>query len=141
MVLLEVVLGLALFFITAVFVMDGLSASLRAVDKARLDSTAADLTVTVMSEIQLGLVPMQDEGPHPFDRLGYEQWTWEIVVMELDDLTQFPQLKQVEAIIRNDDEQFTHRKSQLMWEDPNAGEEEEAEEELPELPGVPGGLP
>ena len=116
--LMEVVAALSIFFIAAVFVMDGLNASLRAVHRARVEADAADLAVTVLSDVQLGQLKIKSEPPKPVDEKLFPGWTWELAVSPVDDLNDVPLLKRVEVIIRNTSEKYTYRMAQLVWDDP-----------------------
>lgn len=146
-VLLEVVLAMSLFFMTATFVMNGLNGSMGAVSTAKLEADAADLAVTVLSEVQLGLIPLNSDGPVAIDLKGYEGWAWQLVVEDSQNTTDLPELKQIAIVIRHDDEDFTHRTSHLLWNNPNRGAapaEDPALNELgipDELGNLPGVLP
>lgn len=145
-VLLEVVLAMSLFFMTTAFVLTGLNTSMQAVHNAKLDANAANLAVTVLSQVQMGLIPMVDTGPEAFDQVDREAWTWQIVVTPLQDRQDLPQLKQIEIIIRNDQQNFTIRESQMMWENPAMYADPNAQQipgDIPTIPGggLPGGLP
>lgn len=144
-VLLEVVLAIALFFMTATFVMSALNGSLSAVRTAQLDADAGDLAVTVLSEVQLGLIPLNNDGPVPIELKGYEGWTWQLTVNDEQSTAQIADLKQIEIRLRHEAEDYTHRTSHLIWNNPNRGlppEESEGTDaldipsELGDLPGV-----
>jgi hypothetical protein len=128
--LLEVVLALSIFFVTAVFVLDGLNSATRAVRRARLDAQAADLSVTVWSLVQLGEIEMADDGPVQFDEpapIVSDEWTWELTVLDFDNANpEYLGLKRIQIVIRNDIEDYTHRTTHLVFVDPYAPEEEEA---------------
>jgi hypothetical protein len=115
--LLEVVLALAIFFITATFVLDGLNASLRSVQRAELEAQAADISATVLSEVQMGLRQIRNEPPTPYDEELYPGWTWELVVTGVEDLPDLPLLKRVELVVRNASVGVVHRLTQLVWDD------------------------
>ena len=134
MILLELVIGLSLFAVASIFVLDGLTASVRGVDTARMEADAADLCVTVFSEIQMGQVEMVDSGPNAFEDEQLADWTWEVVVVQQEDLADVPQLKQVEVIIARTESEYKHRVAKLLWEDPNAALEEDEEVEAGVLP-------
>lgn len=116
--LMEVVAATAIFFIAAMFVMDGLNSSLKAVRYARIEADAADLAVTVLSEVQMGLLQIKNEGPSPFDETLFPGWTWELAVSGIEDLGDLPDLKHVEVIVRQTEEGFVYRTGQLVWDDP-----------------------
>ncbi len=144
-VLLEVVLAIALFFMTATFVMSALNGSLSAVRTAQLEADAADLSITVLSEVQLGLIPLTSDGPVAIELKGYEGWSWQLVVNDASETAELADLKQIEIVIQHETEGFTHRTSHLIWNDPNRGlPTEDGADDLDllgELGGLPGGLP
>ncbi len=128
-VLMEVVFALSLFFVGAVFVMNGLNGALRGVGTIRLEADAADLAVTTFSEVQMGLTPLQSVGPVGVAYAGSEGWTYELVVSGVEDAFDLPQLKRLEIVVRNEAGEFAYRTTHLMWENPNP---------QPVAPGVPG---
>ena len=130
MILLELVIGLSIFVIASVFVLDGLTASLRGVSRARWEAEASDLSVTVFSQIHMGQLEMVDAGPNAFEEEQDADWTWQLTVVDPEDLTDFPQLKHVEVLIARVDGEYSHRVAKLLWEDPNAALEEEDEAEV-----------
>ena len=142
--LLEVVLALGLFVMTAVFVLDGMTSATRAVSRARMDAAAADLAISIMSEVEIGTILMVDAGPTDFEMVGYEGWTWEVVFNALPDYAELTQLLQCEVIVRHESESVIHRMSQILWDHPDRGLGEEGEGDL--LDGLdagslPAGLP
>lgn len=100
-VLLEVVLAVTLFFTTAVVVLGGLSTAMTALRKVRSDATSSDLAMTKLSEIQMGLVSAEDQGPTPYEEAELAGWSWQIVTYPVMDSTGQATLKQVEVIIRS----------------------------------------
>jgi len=141
-ILLEVVLALSLFFMTATFVLTGLNAAIRSVSQAKLEAQGADLAVTVLSQVQMGLYDLVDTGPEAFDQEDLEAWTWQIVVGDLQDRQDLPQLKQVEVIIIHETG-YTRRLAYFLWDNPAEAEAAEALEGLegadPSQQGLPGG--
>jgi hypothetical protein len=144
--LLEVVLALGLFVMTAVFVLDGMTSATRAVSRARMDSAAADLAITIMSEVEIGTILMVNAGPTDFEMIGYEGWTWEVVFNPLPNHVELTQLLECEVVIRHEEDDIVHRMSQVLWDHPDRGLGEESEEDLLQgldpsaLPaGIPGG--
>lgn len=126
-VLMEVVFALSLFFVGAVFVMNGLNGALRGVNTIKLEADAADLAVTTFSEVQMGLTPLQSVGPVGVAYAGSEGWTYELVVSGIEDTLDLPQLKKLEIVVRNEAGEFAYRTTHLMWENPNP---------QPAVPGV-----
>ncbi|MCC5828006.1 MAG: hypothetical protein JJU36_01035 [Phycisphaeraceae bacterium] len=78
--LLEILLGLALFVITAMVVLGGLSASTRTVANLHLEGQASDLAATVIAEILMGERTAMEPGPDAFEA-PFEEWTWSISTM------------------------------------------------------------
>ena len=126
--LLEVVVALALFFSMAVAVLGGLSICVQSARQTRLEAQAADLAVTLLSEIQLGVVPVADDGPTAYDD-PLADWTWEIVAGPVESTVPGLELSRVEIIIRNTTQGFTHRLYHLA---------PQLEEELTSTPATAG---
>lgn len=113
-VLLEVVLALALFVVAASILTGGMSSSLDALQRLRLNAHAADLAVTTFSELQMGLKGVSLNGPEPFEP-PLEQWSWEIVATPLEtDVEDAGPVQQVEVVIRNEEEALVYRLTQVM---------------------------
>jgi len=117
-VLLEVVLALVLFVAAATVLTSGLSSSLDSLDRLRLNTHAADLGVSVMSELQLGIKSVGLSGPQKFEA-PLEDWTWEVVSSPMqadaDDSNPF---KKIEVIIRHEDPPVVYRLGQVVRIDP-----------------------
>ena len=111
--LLEVVLALAVFFGVSIAVLGGLSLSLRSARQIREESQAADLAVTMLSEVQMGVYPPVDAGPTPFEDPDAD-WSWQIVTMPLESVLPGAELMQVTIIIRNTVDGYTYRLYQLL---------------------------
>jgi hypothetical protein len=100
--LLEVVLALALFVAAAAVISGGLHAAVESVDRLRFQAHALDRAVSVLSELQMGVRPLQTTGPEPFEP-PFEEWTCEIQTAPLESgLTSDRPLKQVEVVIRHE---------------------------------------
>lgn len=113
-VLLEVVLALVLFVAAATILTNGLSSSLDSLERLRLNTHAADLAVTVLSELQMGLKTLTLNGAQPFD-LPMEAWTWEIVSTELEsDTGEAEPVQSIEIIIRHEAPALVYRLTQIM---------------------------
>ncbi|MHC1763552.1 MAG: hypothetical protein AB9869_04485 [Verrucomicrobiia bacterium] len=116
-VLLEVVLALALFVVAATILTSGMSSSLDAVDRLRLNAHAADLAVTTLSELQLGLKSVSLNGPEPFEP-PLEQWDWEILATPLEtDLEDTGRAQRIEVVIRHLETPLVYRLTQVMQVD------------------------
>src|SRR5512141_793697 len=86
-VLLEVVLALVLFVGAAAVLTSGLSSSLDSLERLRLNTHAADLAVSVVSELQMGIKSLALSGPQPFPA-PFEGWTWEALANALPNDTE-----------------------------------------------------
>ncbi len=82
-ILLEVILALVLFVTAAAVIIGGLNVSINAVDRLRLNTHAADLALSVASELQLGIRSPEFTGPEPFD-IPFDEWSWELQVTPLE---------------------------------------------------------
>jgi len=145
-VLLEVVIAASLFFIAGIFVMDGLNSAIRGVSTIKLEAEAMDLAVTTFSEVQMGLTPLQSVGPVGVAFSGAEGWTYELIVSGLEDALDMPQLKKLEIVVRNEANDFTHRTTHLVWDNPNPQPAIPGVDQIPsdlagQIPGGTGGLP
>ena len=119
----EVILALGLFMVTGAVVCGSFNSSFRAIDSVRLQAQAADLAVTKLSEIQIGLFEPENDGPNVYEEEDLEDWTWEIVAIPLEsDLVSDMKLIRVEIIITHSVRGTTHRLVQLMPESSTGGE-------------------
>ena len=116
--LLEVVLGLALFFGVAVAILAGLSACVRSATDMRLEAQAADLAITLLSEMQLGAIDIEDAGPMAYEDETLADWSWEVVVTPVVGTLTELELTRVEIVIRNTPHDYTHRLYHLLAESP-----------------------
>ncbi|MDP6637506.1 MAG: hypothetical protein QGG42_21615 [Phycisphaerae bacterium] len=132
MVLLEVVLATALFATTALVILGGLHACFRSLGKMQLESQAADLALSKASEVHIGLVAPEDDGPNEYEEdEELIDWTWEIVTEEVEvdmEQTEAPPLLQVQVIITNIPSGYTYTTRFLIPEPPEVEEEEDSEE-------------
>ena len=101
-ILLEVIIAMGLFFTTAAVVFGALSSSLNTARRVIVKARAADLAVTKLSEIRLGLLELTDDGPNPYEEEALEDWTWQIATeyLESDVLLEVQEV-QVEVIIKH----------------------------------------
>jgi type II secretory pathway pseudopilin PulG len=113
---LEVILALVLFVAAATILTSGLSSSLDSLERLRLNTHAADLAVTVLSELQMGVKNLSVGGAQPFET-PWEGWTWELVSSssqlpsESEEATPF---KNIEVIIRHDDPPVVYRLGEVL---------------------------
>lgn len=105
----EVVLALALFIGAATVISAGISASVEAVHRVRLQTHAANLAISLMAEIQIGARPLSAVGPEPFEE-PFTEWLYRVnltpgeeAVMETDSV------RPVEVIVWHTGENVVHR--------------------------------
>jgi len=121
-VLLEVVLALTLFFAAASIILVGTNRSIRAVDMLRREAQAADLAVTLLSEIQMGLLEPTDAGPEAYEE-PLEDWMWEVVTNDFEEQFVEEGLTQLEIVITHTPSGYTRRLVQWLLVE-EGGEEE-----------------
>lgn len=114
--LLEVLLALALFFGVAIGVMGGLGTSIKAARDLRLEAEAADMAVTLLSEIELGIVAAEEDGPTEYEE-PLEDWTWQVAVTPVTSTLTDLVLTRIEVVIRNVPEDYTYRLYRLRTEE------------------------
>ena len=114
-VLLEVVLALVLIAGAAAVIGAGLSASIDRVERLRLSAHAADLAVSIMSELQIGSKAISEDGPEAFEA-PFEGWTWEVQTEVSTDqkVRDTGRTKKVEVIVRHEDPPVVHRLGQVI---------------------------
>jgi len=102
-VLLEVVLAMSLFFASAMVILAGLSSSLRGMQRVQLEARAQDLVVTALSEVQMGLVPLNSDGPTEYEDPTLAGWTRQIAVEPYQEQQlglELPAFQRVEVTVR-----------------------------------------
>jgi hypothetical protein len=113
-VLLEVVLALALFVGAATIITSGINASMRAVERVRLQNHAINLAITVFSEMHIHARAVAAAGPEPFPA-PFQNWTYKIEIAQSETAMDSPEaLRQVEVVIKNTMENVTHRLAELF---------------------------
>jgi hypothetical protein len=112
--LLEVVLAVTVFFGMAVVILGGLNLSMRSVRQVKEQAQAADLAVTLLSYMQIGVVPVGDAGPTPFEE-PFSLWTYQTVTAPVPSTgIEGTDLVQVEIVITNIEDKYTYRLYQWM---------------------------
>ena len=102
-VLFEVVLALVLFSFAAIIIGNSFSSSLRSVDRMRNDLDAANLAISTLSEIELGIKPLETSPPTEFEE-PFEKWTWQIEATKPnEDLDIEGGLTLIEVIVVNEE--------------------------------------
>lgn len=113
-VLLEVVLALVLFVFAATIITGALSSSVHEVDRLRLNAHASNLAVSILSEMQMGLLAVEATGEDAFDP-PFDQWTWQTTVDALaDSVGGKAPPQRVEVIVRHKSEPIVCRLTQFM---------------------------
>ncbi len=111
--LLEVVLALAVYVGMALAVLAGLASAVRSAEAVRLAARAEDLAVTLLSEVELGLVAMEDAGPEPFEDEALADWTWEVAVEPLPTELADLEVSRVEVVVRHGPSGYAYRLARL----------------------------
>jgi len=113
-ILLEVVLALALFVGAATVITAGINASLQAVERVRLQNHAANLAISLMSELQMHARPIAPIGPESFEK-PFEGWLYRIALEQGEEsIREAASLRPVEVIVWNPEEGVTHRLTQFF---------------------------
>jgi type II secretory pathway pseudopilin PulG len=82
-ILLEVIFALALLVAFSSVLLTGLAGSQAHARHVALQADAADLAVTLLSEIQLGEIPPVDAGPTEYE--DYPGWQWQVITSDFSD--------------------------------------------------------
>jgi len=139
-ILLEVVLALALFFAGALVILAGLNASLSGIQRVQMEAQAADLAVTLLSEVQMGVVQLVSDGPSGYEDPALADWAWQIAVEPYEqqqfDL-ELPEFQRVEVIIRHEPTGYAASLTILMTDEPLA--EQASPEPGPDMTILGGG--
>ena len=113
-VLLEVVLALVLFVAAATVLSVAMSSSMEALERQKRQLQAANLSISVFSELQLGIRSLAAVGPEPF-RAPFAGWTWQIASSPTEDeLGQGNGLTRVEVVVQHLDSATTFRSCQIL---------------------------
>ena len=112
-VLLEVVLSMAIFVAIASVALMSLDQCTRAVNRLRLEARAADIAVTILSEIQMGLLDPVDAGPETMtDPLA--EWTWQVFTRDDQVAQDLVPMREVEIVVSNPGRGFVYRLAHMM---------------------------
>lgn len=99
-ILLEVVLALALLVMTSAVILGSMSAAMRSAGRLRLRAQAADLAVTLASELHMGLLAPADTELTPYARPGLAGWSWQVAAEPLEGAP--AELRRVLLTVRHD---------------------------------------
>ena len=114
MVLLEVILALVLFATAAAIIGAGLSTSIQTVERLRLNTHAANLAVSVVSELQIGTKVMGQNGQQKFEP-PFDGWTWEaLAVADEIGAKDTGLTRKVEVVVRRQEQGIVHRLCQII---------------------------
>ena len=131
--LLEVVLALSVFAVSASVLYTAFSSCGNAVRTERLGNRAVDLAVTVMSNVHLGIVDQADDGPNDFgeEYPELEGWEWTVAVEDTEDTLRTEPMERVTVTVGNPSENIYTRLVEIMPAGKEDADEEEEEEEGP----------
>ncbi len=142
-VLLEVVLAMALFFGGALVILAGLSSSLSAIQRVQVEAQAVDLAVTLVSELQMGVVEIVSDGPGEYDDPALADWTWQIGVEPYEEEQvdlELLEFQQVTVTVRHKSG-YEASLAMLMTDEPSAEQTGPDAEVGMAIPGGRGGGP
>ncbi len=111
--LLEVVLSVGIFVGIASVVLLSFHACVRTANRLKLEAEAADLAVTFLSEVQMGLLEPIETPPEPLEGPN-EEWTWELRAEPTDVAPDLVPLLRVEVVLFNEPHRFTYRLVHMM---------------------------
>ena len=108
----EVVLALAHFIGAATVISAGISASVDAVHRVRLQTHAANLAISVMSEIKIGARPLAAIGPENLEA-PFQDWLYRVNLNAGEvAATETDATRAVEVIVWHTQENIVHRITQ-----------------------------
>lgn len=111
-ILLEVVLALALFIGAATVISAGISASVDAVHRVRLQTHASNLAISIMSEIMIGARPLASIGPENLEA-PFDQWLYRVNLNAGEEAASGTEsARAVEVVVWHPQENVTHRVTQ-----------------------------
>jgi len=109
---------MAIFFAAAMVILAGLGSSVRGVQRVQIEAQAQDLAVSLLSEVQMGLVPLTSDGPTDYEAPELAGWSRQIDVepyTEPQPGSELPEFHRVEVIVRHESGRSA-RLSTLMTE-------------------------
>lgn len=108
------VLALALFIGAATVISAGISASVDAVHRVRLQTHAANLAISVMSEIKIGARPLASVGPENLEA-PFQEWLYRVDINAGDAVaSESSSTRAVEVVVWHTQENAVHRITQLF---------------------------
>jgi type II secretory pathway pseudopilin PulG len=118
--LLEVVLSIGIFVGIASVVLLSFHACVRTANRLKLEAKAADLAVTLLSEVQMGLIERGESPPQALAEPD-EEWTWELRAAPAELAPDIMPLLRVEVILVNTERDFTYRLVHVMPDEATLG--------------------
>lgn len=112
-VLLEVVLALALFIGAATVISAGISSSVEAVHRVRLQTHAANLAISLLAELQMGARPLSAAGPDSFEE-PFKEWLYRVNLTPGETVMESGLTRPVEVIVWHTGENVVYRITQLF---------------------------
>lgn len=122
MVLLEVVAALAILVFAGAVVLGALHTAIRTAAELKREAVAADLAVTLLSRLELGIVPLQEQAAQPFEA-PFEDWTWSVQQEQSvtgGGVTDLGDLKTLELVVRHGPSGYVRRLSATLSPPPPA---------------------
>ena len=112
--LLEVLFALTLLASAGAIVFSAFRWSSRSVAALRTQADACDLAVSVMSQLEAGLLELKTDGPYPADP-PHLDWTWQTIVEDLPGLDETePDMLRVEVVVVHVENGYTWRLIQWL---------------------------
>jgi hypothetical protein len=113
-ILLEVIFSIALLAGACAAIIGGFNACAQANRDLWMESKAADLAVTMLTEMQMGVVPPEDDGPTDYaDPLA--DWCWQVVTADLPPQTlDGPTMRQVQIVVTYKPDSYSYTLMELV---------------------------
>lgn len=111
--LLEVLLALMLFAITAAIITSSMNASMDGLERLKLNTHAANLAATVFAELELGQRAADASGEQALEK-PFDAWTCELARLGAENESgEASDLTQIEVILRHKESERVYR--QMQW--------------------------
>lgn len=110
-VLLEIVLAMAIFLLAAGILYGSMNNALSRIRVIELQNRAADLAVSTLSEVRMGLLDPTSQGPESYDAELFPEragWQWELRAEDIAPDPELPPQTQLTVVISNPDRNFTY---------------------------------
>jgi type II secretory pathway pseudopilin PulG len=112
-VLLEVLLALMLFAVTAAIITSSMNASMDGLERLKLNTHAANLASTLFAELELSLRAADASGEQALEK-PFDAWTYELGRTGAENESgEASGLTQIEVILRHKDSELVYR--QMQW--------------------------